>query len=191
MKTNTVISPTWNKIPVVFCAVMVLCLTTAAPLFAEKQLEGYTDKISHDRSTGMPLFWLGMVPPGEAESQELFEALGADRGQNFSEAVGGLESFLQAHPNSPWAPSLHAKLAEYYRRSEYSTLSLNHWQAVWESTRQMTDNKGRLVADRSLVNYLQVLSTCGSPPIMRELFNETKERELLPLFRNQYVKCRE
>jgi len=189
MKTNTVIKLVWNKFPMPICLAMTLWLANTAPLFAEEKLESYTDKVSHARLGGAPLLWLGAVPPSEAESRELWEALGGDRDKP-GEAVGGLETFIQTHPNSPWVPSLHGKLGQYYERNGYYTLALNHWQAAWEATKQMSDDKGRLAGDCSLVNYLQLLSQCGRPPIMRELFNETQGRALLPLFRKEYNQCR-
>ena len=131
MKTNTVIKLVWNKFPMPICLAMTLWLANTAPLFAEEKLESYTDKVSHARLGGAPLLWLGAVPPSEAESRELWEALGGDRDKP-GEAVGGLETFIQTHPNSPWVPSLHGKLGQYYERNGYYTLALNHWQAAWQ-----------------------------------------------------------
>ncbi len=186
MKINTVIRSFWNKISMPLCLAVALWIVGAASLFAETQSGEYAGKLSHFRLVGAPMLWLGTAPPGETESRELWEALGVGGDKTFGDAVGGLEAFIKAHPNSLWVPSLRTKLAEYYQRKGYSTLALNHWQAAWEATKQMTDSKGRQVADCALVNYLQSLSKLGQAGIMRELFDETKGRKLLPLFQRKY-----
>jgi len=190
MKINTVIRTFWNKIPLAFYLAVALWLVSAASLFAETQSEEYAGKLSHARLAGGPMLWVGAAPPSEAESRELWETLGDDHYKTFGEAVGALEAFIKAHPDSPWAPSLRGKLGEYYQQNGYSTLALNHWQAAWEATKQKTDDQAKMVANYSLVNYLQSLSKLGQPEIMRVLFDETQGRALPPFLQRQYNQSR-
>jgi len=190
MKTNTVIRLFRNDIPMAFCLTVALWFVSTTSLFAGTQSEGYADKVSHAGLGGVPVLCLGATSPSETESRELWEALGVDRYKTFGEAVGGLEAFIKAHPDSAWVPSLHSKLAEYYQRNGYSTLALNHWQAAWEATKQMTDDKGGLVADYSLVSYLQLLSELGQSETMRGVFDETQGRSLPPMLQKQYNQSR-
>jgi hypothetical protein len=147
----------------------------------------YTDKLTHARLfPKQNLMWIGEQAPSEAESEELWEALGVGSFKSFSDAAPGVETFIKAHPNSPWVPSLQANMGTYYKKSGYFTLALNDWQAAWNATRQMTDWRGKMVADYALVNWLQLLSSLGRTDTMKDLFDETANRQISGPFQGFY-----
>jgi RHS repeat-associated protein len=156
-----------------------LTLAMAAPLIAAN--DDYTAQLSRARLLSQPLVWVGATPPGAEESRELWETFGVGSDKKIADTIDGLTAFMEAHPHSPWIPSLNGNLGNYYRERGYFSLALEHWQAAWDATKDMTDLKGRQVADYALVNWLSLLASLGRTDTMKELFTETHERHLGPL----------
>jgi RHS repeat-associated protein len=153
-----------------------LILITAGPLMAATG--DYTDKLTHVRLSPERLLWVGPTPPSEAESEQLWNALGNGRFKTGDETVPGIEAFVRDNPSSVWVPCLQGILGEHYRQTGYFTLALHEWRASWDATKQMTDPKGRSVADYTLVNWLQLLASLGRTETMKELFDETQGRQI-------------
>jgi len=149
--------------------------------------ESYADKLTHARLfAGQRLVWVGQTTPSEAESKELWDAFGVGRNKTFDDAVNGLETFINAHPNSPWVPSLRANMGVYYKDNGYFTHALDDWQAAWDATCQMHDVNGVKVADYTLVNWLHLLSSLGRTEKMKELLDQTKDRRILGQYQTWY-----
>ena len=162
-----------------FLVAVGFMLATAMPLIAAN--DDYADKLTRARLFEQPLVWVGTTLPNAKESQDLWNTFGIGRYKKLDEAINGLAAFIMAHPESPWTPSLNANLGKYYRDHGYFSLALDHWQAAWDATKDMTDSKGRQVADYTLVNWLNLLASLGRTDTMRELFSETRTRPLGPL----------
>ena len=136
----------------------------------------YTERLEHARLFDDPLLWVGQSPPKPTESQELWDAFGIGRINSMDEAIPNLETFIKKHPASPWTPSLRSHLGEYYKEHGYFTPALDNWQMVWNATRNLTDSKGKQVADSTLANWMQLLASLGKVDVMRKLLEETKGR---------------
>src|SRR6266704_1170236 len=74
------------------------------------------------------------VPTNESETSQVRVLFSSDNGDE----VAGLEGFLSAHPDSAWAPSIHAALADVYRFRGRNSLSINHWKAAWDRLKAAT-----------------------------------------------------
>ena len=129
-----------------------------------------------------PVVWVGQTPPSEAESKELWQAAGLDPNSTGGDKIGGLEAFIQKHPESPWTPSLRCNLANYYSQKGYFTPALENWQAVWETNKQSNDWQERMIADDALTHWLHLLASLGRTETMKELLDETKGRHITPMF---------
>jgi hypothetical protein len=69
-------------------------------------------KVAHSAGfVGQPLAWVGETPPGEQESQELWEITGAGTAKRPDDIAPLLESFVKAHPQSAWRPAIENLLA--------------------------------------------------------------------------------
>lgn len=155
--------------------------------------DSYTDKLTHQHFfPWQPLLWVGPLQPSEAESEELWDIYEDNRNKpSNDQAIGSLEAFIKNHPNSPWVPSLQANVAMYYRQNGYFTSALNNWQLAWDATKRLTDLNGKRVADFTLVNWLQLLSSLGRTEKMKEIFDETKNRKLTFPYESDYRQSQE
>jgi hypothetical protein len=147
-------------------------------LTAYAATEDFTDKLNQARFFEQPLVWVGTNQPAAGESEALWNAFGVGHVKRLDDAIGNLEDFIKTHPDSGWIPSLNGNLGRYYRDHGYFSLALQHWQAAWESTKAMTDAKGKQVADYTLVNWLQLLASLGRADTLKNLFAETQGRPL-------------
>ena len=175
MKAKTFFLQLRRSAPASLYLTISLMALGACRLSAATDTNDYTEKLGRRRYFQQPLVWLGEKAPSQEESKEMWEAFGGDEMKVPEEALPLLEGFLQAHTNSPWGPSLRLHLGEYYNRSGYFSLALDEWEKVWNSTKAMKDGKGAEVADRALVDRLQLLASLGRAGTMKELFEETKQ----------------
>src|SRR5579883_1502491 len=86
------------------------------------------------------LFWLGTNAPSQSESTQLWLILQDLNQPIWTEEV---ETFLQQHPDSPWAASLHYAYASYNHRTGRTTKALIHWEGAWELVKGDTTPQGR------------------------------------------------
>jgi hypothetical protein len=159
MKTTTIFSLGIRVS--IWISLASFALVSAKPRAAVSNSEELADKISHARIFSQPLLWTGATPPTADESQELFEAAGLGSSKSPLNTIGGLESFVKAHPDSSWTPSLWANLAAYYRGKGLYSRALDYWQKAWQATKDLPDANGRMVADYTVANCTHLLSSLG------------------------------
>lgn len=138
----------------------------------------YTKRLMQGIHIGRRLVWLGDKEPAEAESQELWECFSYEGPDTRTEISGNLERFVKAHPSSPWRPAIELSLGSSYMKAGYFSEALDKWEAIWNETKGLTDRKGRLMADSALVDRLKLLSSLGRSKQMKDLFEETKDRQI-------------
>lgn len=129
----------------------------------------------------LPIFserirWVGSVRPAEPENAALWDSL--QRAPRSKEGLGAIERFLEAHPNSAWAASLHSNLALDYREHGFYTRALRHWERAWELTKSYAEGDGKRVADYALAHWAKFLSSLGRVEELDRLFEETRGRYL-------------
>lgn len=150
------------------------------------QAEDYVGKITRGRHFETPIVWVGQTPPGQQESKALWQALDVGQSKDFSQMVVNLEAFVEKHTNSPWSPSIHADLGQYYLREGYLSLALSHWRLGWEATKNLADSQGRQVADSCLVNLLRLFSSLGRVNELGLLLEQNKDRAFSGIGQNLY-----
>jgi hypothetical protein len=161
-------------------------LSLAVSRCSAADAEDYTGRISRARIFDQPLVWVGDVPPTQAESQELWDALGIGRIKSLSEAAIALEAFIQKHPGSPWSPSLHANLGHLNREQGYFSSALNHWESAWRATKNLSRGSGKQVADYTLIEWLPLLDSLGRAETVKALISETHGRNFPGVWQQIY-----
>ena len=170
---------------------ILLSLVSARPLVAAEENADYADLLSKTRLFNTKLSWVGQTSPNAAESQRLWQAFGVGQYTNMDQALDGLEAFIQANPNSPWTASLHANLGKYYFDTVRFTLALGHFEAAWQSTKEMSNLAGRQIADAALTQWLRLLTSLGRTETLKTLVDETVHRQILQPFQPDYRTARE
>jgi len=168
---------------IILAACVLLAATTHQ---ARTESTSISEQISSKPVFASRLKWVGSQGPSESESEALLIALNSFDSGSVKGGYAALERFLSDHPRSPWAPSLHLNVIDYYRRHGQCSLVLAHLEAAWNATREMTDPKGKQLADCALVSWLQMLGSIGNTESMRGLFDETRQRIMEPKYQEQY-----
>src|SRR5579871_4775659 len=160
----------WLICPI--AAVSVLFLTVYAHGQSINEETSVVRKIRESLVFAQPVVSVGDGKPNDDETLEVWAALQAVTGMQAGTDVRSVEKFLQAHPNSTWAPSLHTGLGSLYRETGRYTLALEHWESAWQSTKQFDNGDGKAVADYALVSWLTLLSSLGRVETMEKLIAE-------------------
>lgn len=121
--------------------------------------------------------WVGSTPPSEAESLLLLEVM-TNWTANPNVAAGHLEEFASLLTNSPWAPTVHAHLGQFYRSRGQVTKALEHWQTAWVATQAFETGGGKRVADYTLANWTRLLMVLGRVEELGELYQQYGNRRL-------------
>jgi RHS repeat-associated protein len=169
-------------------ALAALCICQAR---ADVPDESCVFKVRRSQFAGQPLVWVGETPPSEQESQELWEAMGGGQQKTRADIAADLERFVRAHSKSPWRAAIEDRLGTYYRDAGYFSLALNHCEASWNAAKELKDINGTMEADRGLINWLQLLASLGRTETMKSLFDESKDRAMLPPSRDDYVRLQQ
>ena len=122
-----------------------------------------------------PLMWLGTAPPAEAENQALWAALEQVPKRGLHACLPALEDFLQAHPDSPWTPSLRVNLGRYYADHGRYHRAIEHWQAAWSATKTH-NGPAKQLADFAFAHCTRLLAGLGDLDSATLLFREAEGR---------------
>jgi hypothetical protein len=108
-----------------------------------------------------PLEPVGGARPGNIESETLWAALELMVSEGGRSGAQALEVFLEAFPDSAWAPTVHYGLAGYYERTGRYSMALRHGEMAWAMIREATDYSTRRLADRVLARWSRLLAQLG------------------------------
>ena len=99
----------------------------------------------------MPEALVAVGVPEASETQALKEAIAsyAQRCQNEPENLEPFENFIQAHPKSPWVPSLRLSCGLLYHQNGRYTLALSSLREAWALLKDVKEPKGKALADRA------------------------------------------
>src|SRR5438552_3865503 len=100
-----------------------------------------------------PIIWIGAQEPAETDSHSLLDAIDAFSSRGPDGGFQALEHYINAHPHSPWDPSLHAHMAEHYRKNGRYSLAVAHWEAAWQASKSLSGPGARTVAARTLEGW--------------------------------------
>jgi RHS repeat-associated protein len=115
-----------------------------------------------------------------AENRDLATALlayDARRRAGTLDAVESLVSFLSAHPETPWRPSLLVSLGTVYRRTGHFSKALEAWQSAWDAGREL-DGSGHAVGDSALAKLSQFEAYLGRKELLAPLLESIRDRPL-------------
>jgi RHS repeat-associated protein len=125
-----------------------------------------------------PIQWIGDQEPPDAESGDLLQAMGVFTPGGAKAGIAALETFVAAHSQSAWTPSVRANLAaEYHSRGRYS-LALAHWEAVWNAMNGSRDARGQKLAVGAAAGRACLLAALGQRDKLEELLKELDARRL-------------
>lgn len=136
-------------------------------------------QISHSPAFGPHIVWVGTTPPAIEDSQAAWAALETWRTNGFEVGLSAVEAFLEKHPASPWAASLHANMGKVYRERGRYTLALQHWEQAWHLAKEYTSGDGKLVADFTLAYWTRLLSSLGRIETLNDLVQQAGNRRLV------------
>jgi RHS repeat-associated protein len=94
------------------------------------------------------------------------------------DSVAPLTDFVEAHPASPWRPTLLMRLAAVYRQTGHLSKSLDTWQAAWAATKDLTDPTGRALGDSAAAHLSQFEAYLGRKELLAPLLDELRGRPL-------------
>ncbi|MGD0383655.1 MAG: hypothetical protein ABSA77_09050, partial [Thermoguttaceae bacterium] len=134
-------------------------------------------EISSARVFGGPIISLGKtVSP--TENKDLAAALLAYRNRQDPDDASAIETFLQAHPDSPRRISLVANLTSHYHRTCQFSKALEACRQVWASGKDVADINGRQVVDQAVGEWASLLVTMGKVEELKALLRELNGRGL-------------
>jgi tetratricopeptide (TPR) repeat protein len=154
---------------------LILALLSPWRLLADSS--DYADQLSHARLFSQPLTWVGANPPSADETFAVYQAAGLDASSPSPDVIGALDAFIKSHPDSAWTASLEANLAKYYRSLGRYAEALDYWQKAWQSTKDGSDARSRMVADFTIAYWTQLLSSLGRVQELSELITTANGRQ--------------
>ena len=135
-------------------------------------------QIQTKRVFSSPIEWFGEQEPAEAESAEILRAIAAFEPDGVKAGIAALASFVAAHPQSAWTPSLHAHLAGEYRRWGLYSLALVHWEATWRAMKGSNDARGQNLAVGAMASRACLLAALGQKDKLEDLLKELDDQQL-------------
>lgn len=150
----------------------------SANLHAQRQLKPLEDRPVSSQQTAEldSLFAEASAAKAAASGREAeAQRRAIDRTLN-----GELEEFLTNHVGSAWAPAVHNYLAANYRSRGQTTRALQHWEKVWESTKDFQNGNGKNIGDEALVNWTRLLLLLGRTDELTTVYQTVANRILEP-----------
>lgn len=148
--------------------------TLAAPVTPGFSAQPTVQEIFQARVLPEPFVPLGGTPSAEA-NVALAAAITAFI------ASGGLsldpfEQFLDAHPQSPWAASVNLNLGLRYFSTGWFTPAMEHYESAWTAARNLTDSRGRAIADRAFGEFALMNARVGRKDTLVQLLATVADR---------------
>lgn len=133
---------------------------------APAQTNSLTEQILRMQAFPEGLVWTGGKEPSVADNTDVLAVLNHMQDASWTTAI---ETFLQQHPQSPWAASLRHDYASFCRESGRTTKALQQWEAAWALVKNDTSPVGQKLAGSILANWIDQLASLGRLDKMQEL----------------------
>ena len=114
----------------------------------------------------------------EAETKALAEAIG-DVSLKDERSIDSIERFVETHPSSRWAPSLHLNMGAVSYRTGYFQDALAHWKAAWELAKDGEDPAATEIANQALAEYAKMSARIGRTAEVETLLKDAQKRNLM------------
>jgi len=180
MKTISLFDVTFNT-PIMktssllLIGALVLAGTGVCVQAAEDSSSSVTE-IEHASGLYQSLVWVGDTPPSEAENEALAADLQETKAYGLGGGALGLEQFVAAYPNSPWAASLEANLGRYYMAHDRFGDAIKSWKSAWAATQAAKDGPAKQVADATFMQLGKLLVGLGKVDELKQLLDQTSGR---------------
>ena len=124
-----------------------------------------------------PLVPIGADPMPD-ENAALATALQGYSQRSSPDDFSSLTDFFEAYPESPWNAALLINLGIEYYRSGYYSRALEAWHRAWELAKDVTELRGKALADRAIGELTYMLARVGRMTELEELLKSIEGRAL-------------
>ncbi|MEO6034167.1 MAG: hypothetical protein ABIQ35_02815, partial [Verrucomicrobiota bacterium] len=125
-----------------------------------------------------PLVAIG-EEPGPKENTALALALTGYNNRSGPDDFASVTKFLESHPKSAWRAAVLTGLGtEYFNTAHYS-LALAAWSEAWALTKNTTDPKGKVIADRAAGELAYMYGRLGQMQELETLLKSVEGREFV------------
>jgi len=141
----------------------------------------FSDAPTADEIFRVRLFEEPLAPthePSAADNKDIVTALETYLAADLREDTTALDAYLVARKDSPWRLALLTNLAILARKTGYYSRAIELSRAAWESGRGEEAVNSRALANRALVELVEMYARIGEMEKLSALFEETKERSI-------------
>jgi RHS repeat-associated protein len=117
-------------------------------------------------------------PTTASEDQALAAALAAYTKRTDPTDLNSLTSYVSAHPNSGWAPSIQTNLGLAYLHDGYFTKAIAAWREAWRLGKAASDPAAKRMVDRAIGELARLYSDFGQQKELSALFDEIGNRPI-------------
>ena len=96
-----------------------------------------------------------------AERTALAAALNAWLARPVMDDMSALETFIYAHPNSVWTPSLYLNLGRYHYNTGHFSKAIGEWDAAWNLTKEMSGLEATAIANAAVAESAVMMARIG------------------------------
>jgi len=125
------------------------------------------------------------------ENADLAKAIKAFKAKPDTEDLSPFAMFLDAHPQSRWAPSLKLSLGQIKFQSGYLSEAMALWSSSWEQAKGEKDRGKAAIANGSIANLLLLTSRLGRQEDLRKYLAEINGRAFFGSDEQKVVGARE
>lgn len=126
------------------------------------------------------LFEEPLVPvgadPTPAETAALATALSDYAKRSNPDDFSSLTGFVDAYPTSPWNVALLTNLGLEYYNTGYYSKTVEVWSQAWELAKDVTDLKGKAIADRAVGELAYMYARLGRMTELDALLKSVEDR---------------
>lgn len=137
---------------------------------------------SHAEIAALPVFPEPLRPvPGassDAETQALVSALREEESQS-DRGIDELRRFVDRHPHSRWAPSIHLNLGSISYHGGYFQDALTHWRAAWDLAKAGQDLVSQQIANQALAEYAKMNARVGRMVELEAILADAQGRSFM------------
>ena len=127
----------------------------------------------------LPLFPEPLRPvPGQSSDLET-QALASALREESPHGDGGIDAirrFVEAHPQTRWAPSIHLNLGSISYHSGYFQEALTHWRTAWELAKDGQDIASQQIANQAVAEYAKMNARVGRMAELEAILAEAQGR---------------
>jgi RHS repeat-associated protein len=111
-------------------------------------------------------------------AQTVLDYRDAVRASGASDAVEPLLAFIDAHPKSPWVPTLQLNVGIIYRQTGHFSKALSIWDQGWQGAQSLSDREGQALANALVARLSQLEAYLGRKELLQPLLESIQTRPI-------------